>query len=90
MRPRDLVELTLVDDLHGDLLTGENVSCQLNHGEVSATEGLLQVVEPGDLAIVIAVSYSSIHFVSLQCTHHELVLCTWRMEKEARYLLSII
>lgn len=56
MRSRDFVELALVDDLHCDLLAGENVPCQLHYGKVATAEGLLQVVEPGDLAIVIAVS----------------------------------
>lgn len=68
MRPRNFVELVLIDDLHCDLFAGENVPCQLYYGKVAAAESLLQVVEPGDLAIVIAVSYSSIHVVSLKCT----------------------
>lgn len=88
MRPRDFVELTLVDDLHCDLLAGENVPCQLHYGKVAAAEGLLQVVEPGDLAIVIAVSYSSIHLVSLQ--HHEFfVRGEWKKRHIIRHLSKI-
>lgn len=54
MRPRDLVEFALVDDFDGHLLPGEHVPCQLNNGEVSPAESLLQVIETGNLAAVVA------------------------------------
>lgn len=49
MRPGHLVQFGFIDDLDGDLLAGEDVSRQLHHGEVTAAERLLQVVEAGDL-----------------------------------------
>ena len=47
--PRGRVQLHLVDDLDGDLLPGEDVAGQLHDGVVTFADGLLEVVEAGDL-----------------------------------------
>lgn len=47
----NIIEFALVDDLHCNLLPGENVSRQLDDGEVPPTEGLFQVVQASNLAV---------------------------------------
>lgn len=63
---RNLIEFTLVDDLHCDLLTGENMPGELYYGEMTTAKRLLQVVEAGNLAIVVAVPHPPMHLVSLK------------------------
>lgn len=66
VRSRDLVKFALVDDLHSDLLAGENMPGEFHDGEMTAAKRLLQVVQAGDLAIVVAVAHSPMHLVSLK------------------------
>lgn len=66
VRSRDLVEFVLVDDLHCDLLTGENMPGELHDGEMTAAKRLLQIVQAGDLAVVVAVPHPPMHLVSLK------------------------
>ena len=66
VRSRDLVKFALVDDLHSDLLAGENMPGELHDGKMTAAKRLLQVVQAGDLAIVVAVAHTPMHLVSLK------------------------
>lgn len=63
---RDLVEFALVDDLHCDLLSGENMPGELHDGEMTTAKRLLQIVQAGDLAVVVAVPHPPMHLVSLK------------------------
>lgn len=60
---RDLVEFALVDDLHCDLLAGENMPGELHDGEMTAAKRLLEIVQAGDLAVVVAVPHPPMHLV---------------------------
>ncbi|KAL2718771.1 hypothetical protein V1478_011190 [Vespula squamosa] len=64
MRPRYLVEFALVYDLHCNLLSGKDMSSELNHRKVSTTKSLFQVVKARDLAIVVAVSHPTMHLAA--------------------------
>lgn len=66
MCSRNLIEFALVDDLHCDLLTGENMPGELYYGEMTTAKRLLQVVEAGNLAIIVAVPHPPMHLVSLK------------------------
>lgn len=61
---RDFVQFALIDNFDRNFFTSEYMTSELDHGEMTAAQCLLQVVEASDFAIVIAETYSPMHFVS--------------------------